>query len=184
MPMLANFIAFQFGWFACVLGAAWGLPWVGTGIALVIIAWHLLRASQPRRELVTVLAAAGIGALWESLLITVGWIQYPNGMLLANTAPHWMVALWMLFATTLNVSLGWLKRSLLLGSAFGAVGGPLAYFGGAKLGALVFVDQTAALVALAVGWALATPLLLAVARRYNGYRVPVAAPLHREVKRA
>lgn len=184
MPKLANFIAFQFGWFACVLGAAWGQPWVGSGIALVIIAWHLTRATQPRRELVLILAAAGIGAMWESLLVTLGWIQYPNGMLLDGTAPHWMIALWMLFATTLNVSLGWLKRSLLLGLVFGAIGGPLAYFGGARLGALEFIDPTAALTALAVGWGLLTPLLLVIARRWDGYARPVNLLPEREVNHA
>lgn len=172
MPMFANFVAFQFGWFACVLGAAYGLPWAGTAIALAIVGWHLTRALQPRAELILVLIAAAIGVLWDSLLPALGWIEYPNGMLINGTAPHWMVALWMLFATTLNVSLAWLKRNLWLAAGFGAIGGPLAYLGGAKLGALVFVEQTAALVALAIGWALLTPLLILVARRHDGF-VPV-----------
>jgi hypothetical protein len=29
MRLLVNFVAFQLGWFACVLGAAQGLPWLG-----------------------------------------------------------------------------------------------------------------------------------------------------------
>lgn len=169
MPLLANVIAFQLGWFACVLGAAWGLPWAGTGIALAIVGWHLTRAIRPRAELALVLIAAGIGALWDSLLPALGWIAYPNGVLIAGTAPHWMVALWILFATTLNVSLAWLKGNLWLAAGFGAVGGPLAYFGGAQLGALAFVEPTAALVALAIGWALLTPALVMVARRYDGF---------------
>ena len=32
MPMFANFLAFQIGWFACVLGGAHDLPWVGTAL--------------------------------------------------------------------------------------------------------------------------------------------------------
>jgi len=169
MPILVNFIAFQLGWFACVLGAAWGWPWAGTGIALAIVALHLTRAPQPQREATLVLGAAALGALWDSLLVALGWIEYPNGILVAGTAPYWMVALWMVFATTLNISLAWLKRRLPLALIFGAIGGPLAYLGGAKLDALVFANQTAALTALAVGWALLTPLLLALARRYDGF---------------
>ena len=169
MPMIANFIAFQLGWFAVALGAAHGWPWAGTAAVLAIVAWHLRHAARPRAELVLVLSAAGIGALWDSALAALGLVVFPNGMLVEGTAPHWMIALWMLFATTLNVSLGWLKRSLLLAAAFGAVGGPLAYLAGAKLGALAIPQPVPAIAALALGWAVLTPLLLIVARRYDGF---------------
>jgi hypothetical protein len=169
MRVFANIVAFQFGWFACVLSAAWGMPWAGTAIAAAIIVWHLTRAVRPGREAPLVLAAALIGALWDSLLTALGWIEFPNGTLVAGTAPYWMVALWMLFATTLNVSLAWLRRRLLIAALFGAIGGPLAYYAGAKLGALVFVDQTAVLTALTIGWGLLTPLLLRLARSCDGF---------------
>ena len=169
MPILVNFVAFQLGWFACVLGAAHGLPWAGTGVALAIVAWHLTRAARPGAELILVLIAAGIGALWDSGLSGLGWIRYPSGVLIEGTAPYWIVAMWMLFATTLNVSLAWLRRNLPLAAVFGALGGPLAYLGGAKLGALTFAAQDAALVALALGWAVLTPLLLRLARPEAAY---------------
>lgn len=169
MPMFANFLAFQIGWFACVLGGAHDLPWVGTGIALVIVAWHLTRAARPKQELLLVLSAAAIGALFDTLLVWLGWFTYSSGMLIAGTAPHWMVALWMLFATTLNLSLAWLKRHLYVAVLFGAIGGPLAYLGGEKLGALNFVFPTAGLIALAIGWALLTPLLAMIAQRFDGF---------------
>lgn len=176
-PIVANFVAFQLGWFAVVLGAAHGWPWAGTAAAFAIVAWHLRQALRPRAELVLALAAAGIGALWDSLLAALGLVVFTNGTLVEGTAPHWMIALWMLFATTLNVSLGWLKRSLPLAAAFGAVGGPLAYLGGAKLGALEIPQAVPAIAALALGWALLTPLLLVVARRYDGFVRPRAMTL-------
>lgn len=167
-PVFINAINFQIGWFACALGAAAGWPWAGVAVVLAIVAWHLTHVIEPRRELTLILAAAGIGAVWDSLLAALGWIQYPNGMLVDGTAPVWMIALWMLFATTLNVSLAWLKRRLWLGALFGAVGGPLAYLGGARLGALMLVHETSALVALAIGWGVLAPVLLLLARRYDG----------------
>jgi hypothetical protein len=169
MPLFANFLAFQIGWFACVLGGAHDLPWVGTGIALVIVAWHLTRAARPKQELLLVLSAAAIGALFDTLLVWLGWFTYSSGTLIAGTAPHWMVALWMLFATTLNLSLAWLKRRLFVAVLFGAIGGPLAYLGGEKLGALNFASPTAGLIALAIGWALLTPLLAMIAQRFDGF---------------
>jgi hypothetical protein len=171
MTILANFVAFQIGWFACVLGAAHGTPWVGVAIALVIVAFHLWRAPRARPELTLILIAAAIGFVFDSALVMLGWIEYPNGALIAGTAPVWIVAMWGVFTTTLNVSLAWLKRSLPLAILFGAVGGPLAYVAGEKLGGLVFVQQTSALIALAVGWAAITPLLLRIADRYDGYKI-------------
>jgi hypothetical protein len=170
MPSLVNFVAFQVGWFACVLGAAHGLPWIGTAIAVAIVAWHVARAPHPRPELALVLITAVLGFFWDSALVTMGWIAYPNGTIVAGTAPAWIVAMWALFATTLNVSLGWLKRSVPVAMAFGAAGGPLAYAAGGRLGGLAFVAPAPALIALALGWAVITPLLLRIADRFDGYR--------------
>jgi hypothetical protein len=181
MPVIANFLAFQIGWFACVLGGAHGQAWLGTGIALVIVAWHITRAARPRQELMLILIAGAFGAVWDSALVMLGWISYPSGTLFPGTAPHWIVALWMLFATTLNVSLAWLKRSTLLAALFGAVGGPLAYYGGAKLGALSLDAPTAALVALTLGWGMLTPLLMRLAGRFDGFVATLDARLQTEV---
>jgi hypothetical protein len=170
MTVALNFVAFQLGWFACVLGAAHGWPWAGTGVALAIVAWHVARAERPRGELLLVLVAAAIGAAWDSALALAGWIRYPAGALIEGTAPHWIVALWMLFATTLNLSLAWLKRSAVLAAVFGAAGGPLAYWAGERLGALTLAEPAVALFALAAGWAVLTPLLLQIAARFAGLR--------------
>jgi hypothetical protein len=171
--MLANFILFQIGWFACVLGGAHDVPWLGTGIALAIVAWHIGRAVRPRGELILVLMSAGIGAVADSALVAIGWVRYSSGTIIAGTAPVWLVAMWMLFATTLNVSLRWLRRFPLAAIAFGAIGGPLAYWGGARLGAMEFAAPVAATTALAVGWGALTPILVRLAQRFDGY-APVA----------
>ena len=168
MNILINILLFQIGWFACVLGAAYGFPFAGTGIALTIATLHVLRASRPGQELKLILISVVIGTAWDSALVAAGLIAYPNGVLLAGTAPIWIAALWVVFATTMNVSLRWLHSRYLLAAVFGAVGGPLAYFAGAKLGALVFLDITWALGAQAAGWAVLMPLLLRIARQLDG----------------
>ena len=166
--MIANIVAFQIGWFACVLSAAHGWPWAGTATAVAVVAWHAARAERPAQELKLIITTVLIGALWDSALTALGWITYPSGTLIAGAAPHWMLGLWALFATTLNVSLNWLKGRWLLAATLGAVAGPLSYWGGARLGALEFTDPVRALAALAVGWAILTPALLALASRYDG----------------
>jgi len=165
MAVAVNFIAFQIGWFACVLGAAHDRALEGAIVALAIVGAHVARAAKPGRELALVAAAAATGALADSLLAASGWLRYDTGVLIAGTAPYWIVAMWALFAITLNVSLRALRSRLWLGALLGLVGGPAAYYAGANLGALTLVQLLPALAALAAVWALATPLLFLLARR-------------------
>lgn len=166
---LFNVLLFQVGWFACVLGGATQRPWVGAVVALIIVGIHLFLAPLAYPEFKLVLIALGIGAIWDSLLVSLNWLQYSSGILFPNTAPYWIVLMWGLFATILNVSLRWLRGHWLLAGLAGAIGGPLAYYGGHRLGALEFGDPNVALIALAVGWAIVTPILMSLSERFDGY---------------
>ena len=166
--LILNFIAFQCGWFACVLGAAYGWPVAGAAAAAAIVAWHVMRAARPTQELKLIAIAVVIGVLWDRSLAVLGWIEFTSGTLLAGMAPPWILALWALFATTLNVSLDWLKGRWVAAALLGAVAGPLSYWAGVRFGAVEFVAPLPAVTALAIGWGVMTPLLVAAARRYNG----------------
>jgi len=162
MSRVANFLGYQLGWLACVCGAAQGRPWLGAAVGLALVLLHLARAPQWRAELRLVLLAAVIGAVFDTLLARGGWVHYAGGALLERTAPAWILVLWMLFATTVRHSLAALGTRPALASALGAVGAPLAYLGGARLGALTLPQPILALGALAVGWATVCPLLFRV----------------------
>lgn len=168
--LVANIVAFQAGWLACVLGAAGGRPWLGPLVALPVLAFHLRSAARPGVEL-ALLAAAGLtGLALDSLLVLAGRLAFEEGVLVPGLAPYWMVALWLLFATTFNVSLRWLRTRPALAALLGAVGGPLAYLAGARLGAAEVLEPALAThLAVALAYALATPLLLALARRLDGF---------------
>lgn len=166
--MLLNLIAFQIGWFACVLGGAHGWPWLGVLATVAIVALHLYRAARPMMEATLILGSGVLGFFADSLLTGMGLLRFPSGQWHPQFAPYWMAAMWMLFATTLNVSLRWLKSRLGLAALLGAVAGPLAYYGGAKLGGVSFGQPLAGLVAVAGVWTLAMPLLLVMANRWNG----------------
>ncbi len=171
--MLINFIAFQIAWFACVLGGAHGWPWLGVVVTAAIIALHLYRAAWPRVELALILASGLLGFSADSLLTGIGLLQFPSGQLHPQLAPYWMAALWMAFATTFNVSLRWLKPRLGLAALLGLIAGPLAYYGGAQLGGVVFSEPLAGLIGVAGVWTLAMPLLLILAARWDGMAAPV-----------
>ena len=152
------------------MGGAYQLALAGSLIALAIIAIHIWRAPIPKAEIVLILASFGIGIVFESILTLSGISQYADGILIHGFAPYWMVLMWGLFATTLNVSMRWVKNlSLPVLAVLGAVLAPLSYLAGSRLGAVLFSDTTLALIVIAIGWAILFPLIVAIARRYNGY---------------
>jgi hypothetical protein len=172
MQIAVNVIAFQIGWFACVLGAAHGVPWIGAAAAAAIAAWHVSCAHRIWREIALLALAAAVGLVFDSALIQLGLIHFNAGVIVEGIAPYWMLALWIAFATTLNVSLRALHRRPLISSVLGGVGGALAYYSGARLGAMEILSPARTLLVVALGWALLTPTLLAVARRYDGFARP------------
>jgi hypothetical protein len=167
--LVANALLFQAGWLAAVLGAARGLPWLGLAAAAVAVAWHLARAPRALPELGLLALALAVGAVFETALVQAGLLRFETESLVAGSAPLWMMALWAVFATTLNVSLRLLRGRPVVAALFGAVGAPLAYYAGGRLGALEFVDMHAALAAVGAGWLVLTPALVAAAARLDGY---------------
>lgn len=168
MAMLINFIAFQVGWFSSVIGAAKQMPWLGPLVLIFVLAIHLKQARRPHIELGLIIVCGILGLFFDSLLVALGWVSYPSGQFSDVLAPYWIVTMWMLFGTTLNLSMGWLKGRPSLAAAFGAIGGPASYIAGQKLGGIIFVDYYAALIALAVVWAIAMPFLLALSTKLDG----------------
>ena len=162
--LVLNFAAFQGGWFACVLSAARGTPWIGTAIAAAIVAVHVARSRNRAGEAKLVAIALALGAAWDSTLVAAGWVGFSSGTFVERAAPHWILALWALFAITLNSSLRWLRGSVAVAVGLGAIAGPLSYWAGERLGAVMFLQPLAAIAALAAGWAVLTPALVAVAR--------------------
>lgn len=164
-----NFIAFQAAWFACVLGGANDRALAGTMVVGAVIGLHLALARRPVPEALLIAVAAVIGLVWDSWLVTFGLMSYSTGSLAPGLAPYWIVAMWALFATSLNLSMAWLKGRPWLAALFGAVGGPLAYLAGARLGGLQMPDPVLALGVQALGWAVLLPVLTSLAARLNGF---------------
>jgi hypothetical protein len=172
---LLNFVVFQVAWFACVLGGARGFELAGTLVVVAAVGLHVALAQRAAVAATLVAVVATIGLLWDSLVVTLGLMAYPSGSPSPGLAPVWIVAMWALFATTLNLSLGWLQGRPVLAALLGAVGGPLAYFAGHRLGGIDLPDPALALLVQGLGWALLMPLLAWLATRLNGFE-PVAAP--------
>ena len=174
MQILLNFIAFQVGWFSSVLGAARDMPWLGPVVFLGVVMLHLRQAKRPELEAGLVLACGIIGTWFDSFLVATSWVTYPSGQFSPFLAPYWIITMWMLFATTLNRSMGWLRGRFGLAAILGAVAGPASYVAGQKLGGIVFLEPVFAIAALAVGWAVLMPVLMMLAERLDGFGLSVA----------
>ncbi len=153
-----------------MLSAANGLPWLGLLTVCLIVAAHVRTADRPSDELQLLGLCVVIGLVFDSLLVSSGWVRYPSGMLFSGIAPYWILAMWALFSTTINYSMGWLKSSLVLASVMGAVFGPLSYLAGQRLGAIELVDPRSSMLALAIIWAVVMPTLVQAATRFDEKR--------------
>lgn len=168
MRNLLNFIAFQCCWFANVISAANGVPWLGPLVTALWLVGHLvsLRGAEApggiAAEIRVLLAAIVIGWTADSALTLAGLISFAENAQLGGPSPLWMIALWTCFAATLRHSLGWLRARWLLAIVLGAVGGPLAYLGGESLGAISLTGDLS-IAAISAQYAIATPILLAIA---------------------
>ncbi len=163
MRSLLQFAAFQAVWFASVLGAARGQAWLGALALLPYLAWMLAGERARGRWLARWLAAGALGCLLDSALRVRGLIVYP---LVPAGWPTWLVppfiaSLWIAFATLPHVSLAWLAPRPALAVLLGALGGPLSFAAGVRMGAIEHGRSIVATnVALALEYALATPILL------------------------
>ena len=167
MKNLLNFALFQAGWFACVLGAVREEMWWGPIGVTVIVALHLVvlsRAGERGRELGFILGVGVVGSLLDTGLRALEVTAYPTSPE-SLFVPPWIAALWFLFATLPYHSLGWLRGRWKLAFALGAIGGPLSYLGGVRMGAVeVGPEPLWTWVGLGVEYAVITPAMLALVR--------------------
>ena len=176
MPLIiTNFILFQVGWFACIWGARLDIAWLGPIIVLAILIFHLSMAINPLKEMQLIFLTLLVGGLWDSFMVISGWLVYDTGMFSNHFAPYWILSMWVLFATTFNVSLRWMKQRLILAALLGGTAGPLAYYAGSQLGAATMPDVLITSLVIALGWSLLMPLLMWLSNRFDGFHEPVSS---------
>ena len=162
--LIANVVGFQAVWFASVIGAANGLPWAGPLAVAVYSALHLSLTPDRASDLRMLGIALAMGAVADSALAATGVLQFASPWPWTFAAPVWILAMWAGFALTLNHSMAFLRGRWLTAFLFGAVGGPLAYWGASRGFDAVAFGQglPVAMAALAVTWGIAMPALYAL----------------------
>ena len=169
--MILNIIAFQLAWLALVIGAANGLPYIGLPVVVATIMLHLVRSPQALPEVKLLLAATAVGFVAESAILAAGLVRYVELTSISWLPPAWLMMLWPAFATLLTVTFRPFREWVVAAVVFGFAFAPLAYYAGAKLGAMTMPDPVLlSLSLIGVAWAVALPLLLTLARRWDGWK--------------
>lgn len=151
-----NYAAYQVGWFAVVLGATAGHAAAGALVATLLVAAHVAVADDRRSEARLVVMALVTGAVVEAWQLQAGSYRELAHMPPAPVPPIWLLLLWAQFATTFRYALRDVIATPRAAVAFGALGGPLAFTAGDRLGAVTLSTPLwPALLRLAVAWALA-----------------------------
>lgn len=163
--IILNVVCFQLLWWACVLSPLYGLSAAVFALCMLFSMVHLQWVEGWSQALPIVLTAL-LGCLFDQLGYFIGMVDFNHHPQWVSYIPLWMVALWLAFACTVNVSLRWLAGNLPLAFVLGAVFGPLAYWGAAKLGAVALPGQMLSLVWLGLGWGLLLPLMLRIRTIY------------------
>lgn len=164
-----------------MLGPAFGHPWLGAALGMVPIVAHLALTRRRRDALVLTLWTAAIGLAVDTAQIAGGTLRFDAGTVASWLPPPWLVLVWAQFAMTFHFGLKWLKGRLLAAALFGALGGPLAFLAGQRLGVVALhPDLWPSLVSLALTWGVAIPAAVRLAERQSDrdgiatYRWPAA----------
>ncbi len=177
---LINYLLYQTGWFACILGGAWDYPLAGFAIALGAIGVHLYLTRERAIELRLIAIATAAGLLIEIFQLRTGTYRMTSGTLVENFPPLWMLALWAQFATTFRYSLRGIISRPALAAVFGVIGAPLAFLAGGRLGALTLLPpETLGLERLAMCWGVAMYAFALAVRRISS---ETGSPMYRTLK--
>ncbi|MBA3700193.1 MAG: DUF2878 domain-containing protein [Planctomycetes bacterium] len=154
---------YQATWFAALMGGAAMHWWPGLAAGALMLAIHLALSTQRRLTLSRLVQATLLGVLTDLALAATGAVSFAGCACVVP--PVWMVVLWPCFASLFDDLLRWVPERPLLAVVLGGIGGPLAYLGGAALGALTFPwGSVAGLFAVAAAWAVATWVLVLIWR--------------------
>ena len=176
LSKILSFLLLQVGWVACVGGAARGWFFVGPlAVAALLVAYFAFpaffgtRREEWRQDLTMIVALGLIGTAVDSIQSCLGLLTF-EGAFHSCLCPLWITALWLHFGTAVRTSFAALATRPWIAALIGALGGPLAYSAGARLGAAALHPQWPwlSLLVIAVVWGMMLPGALALSLRLTG----------------
>jgi hypothetical protein len=68
MTQVINFLFYQIGWFACVLGAGYNWPWLGASIGISLVFAHMMLTTDRPNQARLLFAALCVGVSVDTRL--------------------------------------------------------------------------------------------------------------------
>ncbi len=153
MKILRNVIIYQLIWLLCVLGGN-----SGAYVGMLLLLIHLLFSPLRGADLLMMGFLLFVGLLVDGTLHQIGFISFT---VTGFPIPLWLITIWLGLAITPHHSLAWLKNRPILSMLLGALGGPVAYWGGVRLGAADFTwSVLPSLCILSIIWAFLWPVVM------------------------
>ncbi len=163
MHSLINLVSFNVGWFTSVLGAANGLPFLGPLVVAGLVALDAFLNGAGKQRFLFFALIGAFGFAVDTSLGIAGVHRFTDAGWPVWLTPVWLLGMWFNLATTVEGCLSWLNGRYVLAALFAAVGGPASYYAGREFGAIEFgVSTPVAIIALALCWAAAMPLLFII----------------------
>lgn len=182
LVIIINLFAYDICWTLTMFGAGRSWWWAAILVTGLSVVAQLAISPVWRKEAAVVFGGALVGVVTDVIGVRLGMFSYRAG----TGVQFWIVffALWANFGTVLRPSLSWMWDKPLFAAILGGVGGPLAYWIGAKIGAIDLGNSVPkSLVWFGVQYAILTPAWMLAAQRIIGERggrgprsTPTAAP--------
>jgi len=135
-------------------------------MAMILVGVHLTLSLERSLEARLIALTLAVGVVVEMVQIARGTYRFTSGTLVDALPPPWLLGMWAQFATTFRFSLRRVITRPVLAALFGAVGGPIAFLAGERLGAVTRLPPlTLGLLRLSISWAIALVVLSVVVCR-------------------
>lgn len=160
MPVksVATLVAFKVSWLCIVFGAVWSMEWLGL-LAIIAFTAYEVVVRQRHTLLLPAIMVGVLGYAVDNAYVAANILSFSDPGF--APAPYWMALLWVNFALIVEHGLSFLKGRPFVAAALGAIGGPMAYMAGVRLGLIEFVaPASVALGFIAATWAVAMPALM------------------------
>lgn len=157
-----NAFFFYIGWLVCMYEAVGRYPLIGPLVVGGILLYHFCVSNEKKSDLVICLALAVLGTIVDSVYIAIGMLDYKGGFeYFPSIAPLWITSLWVLYGTSVNHSLKWMRCNVFVAAVMGAGGAISSYLVGVKLEAVKFLwEEWLVLTVIGTVWAIVVPLSL------------------------
>lgn len=177
MPTTLKKICTLIGWFglykvvwlcAVLGGGIHGHPLIGAVPMLIWCSLWIRFHLFPKSTLYLAIIASLYGLVWDSGLVLTGIMEFPLHAQALLPSPPWMVVLWLGFGSIIHSSFSRLYGRTFLALLIGSIGGVMAYLGGVRMEALtISTSKEIFVLAVALEWGIAFPLLLWVSERLH-----------------